>query len=185
MTTETGTAVRAKSASAGRNALSQWNALPEPDAVAAILPCCGSQAWAQALAAARPIADQAALLSLSDAAWHSLDPEDWQQAFDSHPRLGEAHARSATAVSLAWSRQEQGQAQPATLLVEAALREANARYEQKFGRIFLYCANSRSAAEILAALEARMHNDPATEWREAGEQQRQITHLRISRWLAS
>jgi 2-oxo-4-hydroxy-4-carboxy-5-ureidoimidazoline decarboxylase len=158
--------------------LAHWNNLAPAEAAEAILPCCGSRAWAQALATNRPIANQAALLSRSDSVWQSLGHADWQQAFDSHPRLGETHAKAATAASLTWSSQEQGNAAPSD-----KLREANARYEEKFGRIFLFCANGRTAPEILAALERRMHNDPETEWREAGEQQRQITRLRLERWL--
>ena len=64
-----------------------------------------------------------------------------------------------------------------------ALKEANRRYEQRFGRIFIICASGRSAHEILAMLEARMKNDDAAEMREAAEQQRQITALRLKRWL--
>ncbi len=158
--------------------LARWNTLSAGDAAASILPCCGSHAWAAALAGERPLATRADLLERSDAVWQSLSREDWQQAFDSHPRLGEAHAKAATAASLSWSSQEQSKAQPS-----AELREANTRYEEKFGRIFLFCANGRTAPEILAALERRMHNDAATEWREAGEQQRQITRLRLERWL--
>ena len=49
----------------------------------------------------------------------------------------------------------------------------------------LLCVRSgRSAAEILAILEARLSNsDCTTELREAAEQQRQITQLRLRRWL--
>ena len=66
-----------------------------------------------------------------------------------------------------------------------ALEEANRRYEQKFGRIFIVCATGKTSAEMLAILEARMKNDAATELREAAEQQRQITQLRLHRWLES
>ena len=158
--------------------LDRWHALPTPEAAAAVLPCCGSHAWADALAAGRPFADPAALLAHAAAVWRGLTRADWQQAFDSHPRLGETHATSATAASLAWSAQEQAQATPSD-----ALRKANARYEESFGRIFILCANGRTAPEILAALERRLHNDPETEWHEAGEQQRQITQLRLERWV--
>ena len=66
-----------------------------------------------------------------------------------------------------------------------ALEEANRRYEQKFGRIFIVCANGRTSSEIVKMLEARMQNNAATELREAAEQQRQITQLRLLRWLES
>jgi 2-oxo-4-hydroxy-4-carboxy-5-ureidoimidazoline decarboxylase len=69
--------------------------------------------------------------------------------------------------------------------MKLALEEANRRYEQKFERIFIVYANGKTSTEILAILEARMKNDAATELREAAEQQRQITQLRLRRWLES
>ena len=72
---------------------------------------------------------------------------------------------------------------PPPLAAKLELKVANRRYEARFGRIFIICASGRSAREILAALEARMKNDDATELREAAEQQRQITVLRLKRWL--
>jgi len=38
---------------------------------------------------------------------------------------------------------------------------------------------------MLLILQHRLSNDPATELREAAEQQRQITQLRLRKWLAS
>ncbi len=68
-------------------------------------------------------------------------------------------------------------------VVKQALAEGNRLYEEKFGRIFIVCASGRSATEILTILEARMNNDARTELREAAEQQRQITQLRLHKWL--
>jgi len=163
--------------------LARWNSMPPDDAAREVLPCCGSEAWARDLAAARPIADESALLAASTRVWNSLSEADWQQAFDSHPRIGQQHARSATAQSLQWSSQEQSSLSPDEA-AKAALAEANLRYEARFHRIFLICATGRSASEILANLDARMNNDPATELLEAAAQQNLITHLRLKRWLA-
>ncbi len=167
-----------------KDALTRWNSLDQDAAAAAILPCCGSRAWAAELAARRPIADENALLAESAAVWQALPEQAWQEAFDSHPRIGEQKAqKDATAESLQASAKEQSVALSADEAAKLALKEANHRYEQQFGRIFIICAIGRSAHEILAALEARMHNDDATEMREAAEQQRQITALRLKRWL--
>jgi 2-oxo-4-hydroxy-4-carboxy-5-ureidoimidazoline decarboxylase len=38
---------------------------------------------------------------------------------------------------------------------------------------------------MLAILRSRLTNDPRTELLEAAEQQRQITQLRLRKWLAS
>jgi 2-oxo-4-hydroxy-4-carboxy-5-ureidoimidazoline decarboxylase len=45
------------------------------------------------------------------------------------------------------------------------------------------CATGKSAAEILAILRRRMQNDKHTELREAANEQRQITQLRLKKWL--
>jgi 2-oxo-4-hydroxy-4-carboxy-5-ureidoimidazoline decarboxylase len=164
--------------------LARWNSLDPEAAAAAVLPCCGSRAWAAGLAARRPIADEVALLAESSTVWRALPEHAWQEAFDSHPRIGEQKAQGqATVQSLQSSAKEQSVALSADEAVKLALKDGNRRYEEKFGRIFIICASGRSAPEILAALEARMNNDAATEIREAAEQQRQITALRLERWL--
>ena len=43
--------------------LARWNSLDAADAAREALPCCGSQAWAAALAARRPFADEASLIA--------------------------------------------------------------------------------------------------------------------------
>jgi 2-oxo-4-hydroxy-4-carboxy-5-ureidoimidazoline decarboxylase len=123
------------------------------------------------------------LFEESDRIWVGLAEDDWREAFDSHPRIGQQHARAATAESLAWSSEEQREAMSPDEAAKLALAEGNRRYEEKFGRIFIVCASGKSAAEILALLNARMQNDAATEMLEAAEQQRQITQLRLRRWL--
>ncbi len=163
--------------------LAAWNALDAPAAAAAILPCNGSQTWATQLAALRPFETGFDLTCTADIVWRSLPATDQQQAFDSHPRIGEQHAKAATATSLALSATEQSAAQ-LTNNTQAALAAANRAYEQKFNRIFIICATGKSAEEILTLLQHRLSNDPATELREAAEQQRQITQIRLRKWLA-
>jgi 2-oxo-4-hydroxy-4-carboxy-5-ureidoimidazoline decarboxylase len=166
--------------------LFRWNSLDEVSAAQEILPCCGSRAWAAALASQRPFEDEAILAAASDNVWFALPQRDWQEAFDSHPRIGQKHAQTqATEESLRWSMQEQRTALSHDEVAKLALEEANRRYEQRFGRIFIVCASGKTSAEILRILEARMQNDAATELREAAGQQRQITQLRLHRWLES
>jgi len=164
--------------------LAAWNILSPEAAAAAILPCNGSQAWANQLAALRPFATPFDLTCTADIVWRSLPPADQQQAFDSHPRIGEQHARSATSESLALSAAEQSTAH-LTADTQATLAAANRVYEEKFNRIFIVCATGKSAEEMLNILQHRLANDPSTELREAAEQQRQITQLRLRKWLAS
>jgi 2-oxo-4-hydroxy-4-carboxy-5-ureidoimidazoline decarboxylase len=166
--------------------LTRWNSLDPATAAREALPCCGSRAWAAALASRRPIIDEASLIEASTSIWLALPEEAWQEAFDSHPRIGQTHTQTqATEESLRWSAQEQRTTLSEDETAKLALKEANHRYEQKFGRIFIVCATGKTSAEILAILDARMRNDEATELREAAEQQRQITQLRLHRWLES
>ncbi len=164
--------------------LDQWNHADPVAAEAEILPCCGSRAWARQLAALRPFAAPADLLTTSDQVWSRLDLADWDEAFRSHPRIGERKApASATAQSAQWSTQEQSAAASAAAATQARLKQANAAYEARFGRIYIVCATDKSAAELLAILERRLHNEETAELREAAEQQRQITQLRLRKWL--
>lgn len=162
--------------------LAEWNDLGLDDAAEVILPCNRSPVWATLVAYNRPFNSPAALFSKSDEIWRSLPEEDWQEAFDSHPRLGEQKAKAATAQSLNWSAHEQSAANPDEAVREA-LAQGNREYEEKFGRIFLLCATGRSAQEMLVILRERMQNDAASELREAAEQQRLITQLRLRKWL--
>lgn len=164
--------------------LARWNQLPLDEAVSALLPCCGSQAWAQEVAARRPLADEATLLAASSEVWRNLPKSDWREAFRSHPRIGESRAsESSLARSVEWSAQEQSNAANADAAVKIALSDANREYELRFDRIFIICATGKSASEILEMLRRRLNNDPETELHEAAEQQRQITEIRLRKWL--
>ncbi len=163
--------------------LTRWNSLDADAAASEILPCCGSRAWANAVAAHRPFATPGELFAASDSVWLALDESAWREAFASHPRIGQQHAAAATAQSLAWSSEEQRAAAGPDAAARLALAEGNRQYEERFGRIFIVCAAGRSATEILAILQRRMHNTAAAEMLEAAEQQRQITQLRLRRWL--
>jgi 2-oxo-4-hydroxy-4-carboxy-5-ureidoimidazoline decarboxylase len=163
--------------------LADWNKLDQASAAASILPCCGSARWARELVETRPINIETELLERSDAIWKALSPDDWDEAFRSHPRIGERKAAAVTAQSSEWSRAEQGGIVRSTSEILAALEQGNQRYEQRFKRIYIVCATGKSAEEMLADLQRRLHNDTDTELRETVEQQRQITRLRLRKWL--
>ena len=166
--------------------LARWNRLPSEEAVREVMACCGSTMWARELAARRPFSDESDLMTESDEIWNRLSPNDWMEAFSKHPRIGEREAPVVASVqSAAWSAQEQQNAAPSGKDIELALREANQEYEQRFGRVFIVCATGKSASEILEILRRRLHNDDATELREAAEEQRKITNLRLQKWLAT
>ena len=165
--------------------LTRWNGLPVEEAIREILPCCGSTTWGTRMASQRPIVNEASMLATSDTIWRTLSEQDWLEAFRTHPRIGDTRTdKSVSAQSLAWSAQEQQKAATGDEGIRLALMRGNREYEQKFGRIFIVCATEKSSAEILDILERRLHNDEATELREAAEEQRQIIHIRLKKWLA-
>jgi 2-oxo-4-hydroxy-4-carboxy-5-ureidoimidazoline decarboxylase len=167
--------------------LGRWNSVPTATAMNEILPCCGSRAWAEGMVARRPLRNEETLLVAADEIWHSLAESDWLEAFRSHPRIGESPAGESCAGALSqsnvWSEQEQNRIREASDASRSALVKGNRVYENKFNRIFIVCAAGKSTGEILAILQRRLKNDEPTELREAAEQQRQITHLRLQRWL--
>lgn len=166
--------------------LARWNQLPPQEAAQEILGCCGSTAWARAVAARRPVADEATLIAVSDEVWAKLDARDWTEAFARHPRIGERKApQLATAQSAAWSAQEQQRVAASGDSIQLALAEGNREYERRFNNVFIVCATGKSAPEIVEILRRRLRNDEATELREAAEEQRKITNLRLKKWLSA
>jgi OHCU decarboxylase len=172
-----------------QDVLARWNRLPIDEAMRSILPCCGSQAWAQRMVARRPFVDEAALVVASDETWRNLTRSDWMEAFHSHPRIGESRASQSLpgqfppAQSVAWSVREQRSVEVADADTKIALSDANREYERRFNRIFIVCATGKSAPEILESLRRRLKNDAETELHEAAEQQRRITEIRLRKWL--
>lgn len=162
--------------------LNNFNQLDTISAAAQILPCNGSHAWAKGITELRPFTTPEELFAAADQVWRTLPEADWQQAFDSHPRIGEHKAKAATEASLSWSAGEQASSNPDEI-TQAELAAANREYEDRFGRIFIVCATGKSAAEMLAILRSRLNNDPVTELQEAAEQQRLITQIRLRKWL--
>ena len=163
--------------------LEQLNLLHELQAERRLLPCCGSRAWARAVAAGRPYYSFDELLATSDRVWSRLTPDDWREAFARHPRIGDGAFSAARNTAEHWSDREQARARSGSAATLAELAELNAAYEERFGHVFLICATGKSADEIRDAARARLDNDPETELRIAAEEQRLITHLRLRKLL--
>jgi 2-oxo-4-hydroxy-4-carboxy-5-ureidoimidazoline decarboxylase len=163
--------------------LAAWNKDDAASALNAMLACCGARRWAQAMVALRPVASVQVLSEAADRVWSTMEEPDWMEAFACHPRIGERKAAHATAQSVAWSRQEQSFVTEAVEPVLASLAEGNALYEERFGFTYIVCATGKSAEEMLAILKRRLQSNRADELREAAEQQRQITQIRLGKWL--
>ena len=161
------------------------NTLPEEDAEKALLQCCGSKRWAQAMAHARPFQTPDTLIAKANDIWWSLAPEDWLEAFRSHPKIGEQKAAARISdQSSEWSGQEQAGMGSASRETADSLAELNRAYEQRFGFIFIICATGKSSEEMLAALRKRLENDSAAELPIAAAEQSKITELRLKKLVS-
>jgi 2-oxo-4-hydroxy-4-carboxy-5-ureidoimidazoline decarboxylase len=162
--------------------LTKLNSLPEAEARAALLCCCGATRWAEKMSARRPFAGEEALFRAACEIAKTLSRTDWLEAFAAHPRIGDLDSlRSKFAHTAAWSAQEQGSLSSAADATLRALAAGNHAYESKFGHIFIVCATGKSPEEMLAFLEHRLGNAPADELRIAAAEQEKITRLRLQR----
>lgn len=164
------------------SSLAEWNLLSAEEAIPPVLACCGSLAFAERIVAARPYAALDELLRKADEVWASLGEADWLEAFACHPRIGESREGGSGQFS-AWSKEEQAKAKAAPTEVLDVMAEKNREYEARHGFIYIVCASGRSADELLGILERRIGNPTAVEIRAAAEQQRQITNIRMRKWL--
>lgn len=156
--------------------VSEFDALPDDRAAAVLAEVCSAPEWTLRLVAGRPYGSRHALAARADRALAELDEAEVDRALAGHPRIGERPMHAS-------SRREQAGVAGADAAVLAALAEGNRAYEQRFGHVYLVCANGRPAAELLAVLRARLRNDPATERRVVRDELREINRLRLDRLL--
>lgn len=136
------------------------------------------------MAAERPFAFSNHLITIADRVWWSLEPDDWLEAFASHPKIGESKAARATAAEAeTWAAQEQSGALDAAKETVRSLVDLNREYEEKFGYIYIVCATGKSSEEMLAILRQRLPNDAETELRIAAREQARITKLRLGKLI--
>ena len=162
------------------------NSLNAKDATGELRQCCGSTRWAEQMCDDRPFSTLEFILKHADQVWWSLTPEDWLEAFRSHPKIGEKKASDkVSAQSQQWSGQEQAGVSRASQDTVDSLAALNHAYEQKFGFIFIICATGKTSDEMLGALQERLNHDSDTELRLAAAEQAKITQLRLKKLLTS
>ncbi|WP_439106933.1 2-oxo-4-hydroxy-4-carboxy-5-ureidoimidazoline decarboxylase [Congregibacter sp.] len=163
--------------------LLKFNALDDDAAWHALELCCISKRWIRALLEQRPFTDLPALKTAADRVWSSLDRDDYLEAFEGHPKIGDVSslkAKYANSGSLA-AHEQSGVAAASDAVIES-LAKGNQDYEARFGYIFIVCATGKSAAEMCELLEQRLGNDPDKELAVAAEEQRKILQIRLEQW---
>ncbi|WP_203217938.1 2-oxo-4-hydroxy-4-carboxy-5-ureidoimidazoline decarboxylase [Nocardia terpenica] len=137
--------------------ISTINALPADAWSASLKAVVGVAEWVDAVGAARPYADRAALVDLAERAALALTDAQVRAALAEHPRIGGATAPGSRAAS------EQSGVDAADTDLAERLRAGNAAYEERFGHLYLVCAAGRDGRELLADLTERLTHDPETE----------------------
>ncbi|PAJ75038.1 OHCU decarboxylase [Pseudoalteromonas sp. NBT06-2] len=159
------------------------NAMDVAQAKHAFMQCCTSSAWVSKMVESRPYVDLDALFEAANSNWIGLSEGDYLEAFDGHPKIGDVSSlmkKYANTKRLAAGEQSgMNAADEATI---KALAKGNDDYHGKFGFIFIVCATGKSAAQMLALLEARIDNDRETEFKNAAEEQRKIFHIRLNKF---
>lgn len=164
--------------------LDELNALPEEQAAACFRDCCAAERWVEGMVAGRPYADAGALFARCRSLWPQLTEQDWLDAFEAHPQIGDIDSlRAKYANTRAMASGEQAGATGAPEAVLQRLKAGNDAYLDRFGFIFIVCASGKSAAEMLAMLEARLTNTRAEEIANAAREQARITELRLEKLL--
>jgi len=164
--------------------LASWNGTDPTSALEVMIDCCGSRRWALGMVDIRPITSEQQVHETADRLWSAATESDWLEAFASHPRIGDRTPAFASHRSSAWSEQEQSSTQSAADAILASLAEGNLRYENQFGFTYIVCATGKTPEEMLSILERRLSNSRKKELLEAAEQQREIMHIRLRKWLA-
>lgn len=167
-----------------RAAIERLNGLPEAEARAAFLRCCGASQWAARMATRRPFTDEQALFAAAAEEWAAMTEAEYLEAFSHHPRIGERASAPAHAVTASWSGKEQSGMRSASDAVRAEFARLNDEYEARLGFVFLICATGKSAEEMLGHLRIRLGNERAVEIENAAAEQALITRLRLGTLLA-
>ncbi len=167
--------------------LQSWNAASADEALEAMIACCGARRWAAAMVALRPIRTVAELSAAADRrveracrkqiGWRPLPAI---RALANVRRGGLRKLRRNRRHGRGRSR-PRSRKQPSECLPNSP--PAMQVYEKRFGFTYIVCATGKSAEEMLAILNRRLASDRAGELREAAEQQRQITQIRLGKWL--
>ncbi|WP_062264233.1 2-oxo-4-hydroxy-4-carboxy-5-ureidoimidazoline decarboxylase [Endozoicomonas arenosclerae] len=164
--------------------LSELNSLNEQQAAELFHQCCASSHWVECMVAARPYANLESLLVASDAVWSHCTKDDYLEAFDAHPKIGDINSlKEKYANTQTMAGHEQSGVNEASEQTLTALADGNSQYEKRFGYIFIVCATGKSASEMLSLLEQRLGNEPADELLIAASEQHKITRIRLCKWL--
>jgi len=157
--------------------LSDFNNLDKETAAKELFSCCGSQKWVSLLMKEFPFDSQDVLIKRTTEIWYDeCGKKDWLESFAHHPRIGDKKSLTEK-----FAGKEQAGVASATEELNEKLVNANAKYENRFGFIFIVCATGKSANEMLRLLNDRLKNDIDSELSIAIGEQQKITLIRVKK----
>ncbi|MCF6191494.1 MAG: 2-oxo-4-hydroxy-4-carboxy-5-ureidoimidazoline decarboxylase [Cocleimonas sp.] len=147
--------------------------------------CNTSERWCECMTVSRETYSSfQSVIKAADECWALSKEEDLLQAFEGHPEIGDVSTLREKYRNTAESAgHEQSGVNTATENTLQSLSQGNKDYKEKFGFIFIVCASGKSANEMLELLLQRLPNTREQELMNAAEEQRKITHVRLSKLL--
>jgi len=166
--------------------LDNFNGLDKVEAKEALLTCCGSNTWADAVIGKMPFNREVDLLTAAQDAWFGVcRKDDHLEAYSHHPKIGDKeNLREKFASTEQWASDEQSGMQRADEDTIDLLAVNNEKYFDEHGYVFLVCATGKSAQEMSALLEQRLKHSKEEELEIAKGEQHKITLLRLQKLIA-
>jgi OHCU decarboxylase len=156
--------------------LDVFNEMPMRRAVHAVYECCYSVPLAADLARGRPYADHDELYRQADHLLFGLAEASVDSILQAYPDVGRrpGSEKSAAEQCAIWDDRPE---------VMGQLADASKQYLEKFGFGFVMFVNGYCAADVLAAMKDRMHNDVETERKVVRNELARINRTRLERML--
>ncbi len=135
-----------------------------------------SSRWVKELAKFRPFAHPEALfLAASEVWWQRCNKEDWIEAFNGRPLIGDMESFKKDL----WCAIEDQLTIAATKEIAAELIACNKPYIDKFGYEWILLCEGLTPEQQLANYKRRIDNDPETELRENCVEDFKVTMRRL------
>jgi 2-oxo-4-hydroxy-4-carboxy-5-ureidoimidazoline decarboxylase len=156
--------------------LDAFNAIPQRKALHALYECCNSVTLARDLANGRAYGDHDTLFRRADALLFELPEECVDLILEAYPHIGR-RPRSAK------SQAEQCSVWDEDAAMMAGLWTAAEHYTKQFGFGFVMYVDGLGAADVLTAIEDRLHHSLETERKVVRNELARINRTRLERML--
>ena len=150
-----------------------------------LVACLAVHTWVDRVLAQAPFKSAGDLEEAARTAF-PLSTAEVEAAMADHPAIGHRHSNQGQSADFSNAEQAAirvGDPSQATS-IQARIDELGARYEQRFGHVFLIRAAGRTQAQVLAELERRLPSSAEEEARTTEQELEAITLLRVAKIAA-